>query len=148
MATLFDRLKTTVYKGRAIAGKFGARTHTVSILVEHYTGQHTGEEHVGNVETPITEANGQPPRVEQMSEEEITVGNFLPGSLRVGPITPEFSGGGTSDELLFGALPKGSTRYVVITGPLAPNGAKYTIKGDRRDRALRRILIVSDPKPL
>jgi hypothetical protein len=140
--TLADDLKPVVFVGRGLAGEYGFRPHTVEVVVSYWSGQHTGEGHDGDEVTAITEGNGYPPKVRVMNAEEIALGNLPNDTLEIGPITPEFSGGGTPDSLLFGKLPQGATRYIRVTGPIAPNGAMYRIKASRRDRSLRRILHV------
>lgn len=145
--TFADDLLPVAFDARGIAGSLGLRVHTVALLVTYYSGQHTGEEAIGDELTPLVEGDGYPPRVRQMKDEELALGNLQPGTLEVGPLTPEFSGGGVSDETLFGVLPTGATRYVVITGPLAPNGAKYEIIASRRDKPLRRVLRIANPTP-
>lgn len=142
MPTLVEELLPELYEVRGEMGELGFRPHTVEIVVTHWSGQHTGEVHEGDEVTAITEGAGQPPKVRALKDDEIALGNLNNGTLEVGPITPEFAGGGTSDDLLFGAIPRGATKYVRITGPLAPNGAMYRIRASRRDRSLRRMLTI------
>ena len=146
--TLADDLISVARNARGIAGSLGFRVHTVAVLVQYFAGQHVGEEHQGDALTPVTEANGQPPRVRSLTTEEIALGNFPAGSLSIGPITPAFPGGGTPDALLAGKLPENATRYVVLTGPMFPDGAKLTIERVTADKPLRRMLVVANPKPL
>lgn len=138
--TLADDLMQVVFDGRGIAGSLGFRPYRVYIVAESYTGQHTGEGG-GNIdETEIVEGSNQPPKVRWLKDEEIAVGNLAGGTIEVGPITPEFSGGGTSLELLAGELDRGATRYVRIVGPKHPNGAQYRLAEIRAERALRYML--------
>lgn len=145
--TLADDLKQTVFDGRGIAGSLGFRTHTVEVVVEHFDGQHTGEGSLGQTITPITEGGGHSPKVRALKDDEIALAALPNGTLEIGPITPEFAAGGTSDDLLFGPLPVGSTRYFRVTGPLAPEGALYRLSGSSRDRTLRRMLRVEPVTP-
>ncbi len=138
--TLAERLKRTVYKGRGIAGTLGFRAHTVAIVSESYSGQHTGESSANIDETPLVEGAGQPPKVRWLKDDEIALGNLAGGTIEVGPITPEFAGGGTDLDLLMGQLERGATRYVRITGPKHTDGALYRIAEIRAERALRYII--------
>lgn len=141
---LIDDLLPVAFNARGIAGTLGARPHTVTIVIRHYAGQHTGEEPISEERIQILEGDGQSPRVSQMKTEEIALGGFPPGTLKIGAITPEFDGGGTSDESLFGALPNGSTRHIEVAGPLAAPRTTLLcrIVGSNRDKPLRRILFV------
>jgi hypothetical protein len=135
--TLADDLLPTVLAGRAIAGTLGFRPYRVYIVAESYTGPHTGESLANIDETEIVEGSSQPPKVRWLKDEEIAVGNLAGGTIEVGPITPEFAGGGTSLELLAGELDRGATRHVRIVGPKHPDGARYRITEIRAERALR-----------
>jgi hypothetical protein len=139
--TLADDVIEDVYEGRSIAGEEGFRVHTVAIVVVTTPGPHTGDGvRVENV-TPIVEANGQPPRVRWLKDDEIALGQLPLGSVEVGPITPLFAGGGTDTDLLNGAnLSPGQVRLLRITGPNHPEGADYTIVGVKAERPLRRVI--------
>ncbi|HEY3498037.1 MAG TPA: hypothetical protein VGK73_25235, partial [Polyangiaceae bacterium] len=70
MPTLAEKLRKTVYKGRAIAGSLGFRPHTIAVVYRFAAG--SPRSIVGDEVIPITEANGQPPRMRIVSEEERT----------------------------------------------------------------------------
>lgn len=140
MATLADRLKRTVYRGRAIAGTLGFRPYTVAILTERWLGQHTGESGPHPEETAITEGSSQPPKVRWLNDDEVALANLGSGAIEVGPITPLFAAGGTDLETLAGDLDRNTTRYLKITGPKHPNGARYRITSISAGRALRYML--------
>jgi hypothetical protein len=136
--TLRDDLLPTVYAARAIAGELGFRQHTVAIVTIPREGTHTGDGSRDETVTDITELGGQPPRVRWAKSEDVAMGLVPKGFVTVGPITPEFSGGGTAIELLSGSdLETGDVRLLRITGPSHPNGADYTINDVTSDRALR-----------
>lgn len=139
--TLAAELLPDVYEARAIAGELGFRPHTVAIVVVSTPGLHTGDGTRTEVVTPITEANGQPPRVRWLKDEDLALGQLPLGTVEVGPITPAFAGGGTETDLLTGAdLSVGEVRLLRITGPNHPNGADYTIRSVTADRPLRRVI--------
>lgn len=136
--TLADDLLSVARNARGIAGGLGFRPHTVQIITEHFSGQHTGESPVGDEVFDVVEGNSQPPRVRQMKDDEVALMGLTGSVFEVGPMTPSAA----LDELLFGAMATGTTRYVLITGPLAQNGAKCRIVSKRADRPLRRMMRV------
>jgi hypothetical protein len=132
--TLATDLLETVYEGRAIAGELGFRPHSAAIVIVSSSGFHTGDGSRTEIETAITEADGQSPRIRWMKDDEVALGLLPKGSVEVGPITPEY----TSLSLLNGAdMNDGDVRLLRITGPNHPTGADYAIKGVSADRALR-----------
>jgi hypothetical protein len=147
MAKLAEKLRPTVYKGRAIAGKLGFRPYTVQLVTASWTGTHTGDGQRYDTFTPITEAESQPPKVRWLKDDEIAVGNIPSGTVEIGPITPAFAGGGTDLALLAEELTRGSTRYVVITGPKHPSGARYRLTRIDAQRALRYMLRAEPVRP-
>jgi hypothetical protein len=138
MATLKDAVLPIAYSARAIAGQLGFRPHSVAIVVVTTDGPHTGDGTRIEEVTEITEADGQSPKVRWLKDDEIALGQLPKGSAVVGPITPEFTGGGTQLSVLNGSeVSDGQVRLLRITGPNHPTGADYTIKGVSADRALR-----------
>ncbi len=140
MASLVPNLRKTLFNARSIAGQLGFRVNSVAIVIartgsgEQFTGDGQRYERV----TPITEANQQAPKVRWLKDDELAVGNLEAGTVEVGPITPEFSGGGTSRALLTGDdLEAGAVRLMRITGAQHPDGADYRITDVKVDRALR-----------
>lgn len=124
-----DDLRRTVWDARWIPGSFGLRPHTVEVGLGSWSGSVTGEGTLTTTWTPIVEANGQSPKVKWLSTEEIAVGGLQKGSVRIGPITPDFSGGGTSvAQIMLDSMTTGQTRHVRITGPTHPTGAIYVLK--------------------
>ncbi len=139
--TLADDLFDTVYEGRAIAGDLGFRPHSVTLVISAYSEDHPGAGSRTDTETPIAEFGGQPPRVRWLNGEELAVGNMAAGTIEIGPITPEFPGGGTPIASLNGSeLSAGQSRLLRITGPNHPSGALYEITNITADRTLRFML--------
>jgi hypothetical protein len=131
-----DDILPTLTAIRAIPGQFGLRPHAVSLVYATSSGDHTGDGDVLDEDTPITEADSQPPKVRWLKDEEITVGNLASGSVEIGPITPAFSTGGTDLTTITGQLDRGMTRFLRITGPKHPDGALYEITQVKADRSL------------
>ncbi len=57
-------------------------------------------------------------------------------SCEIGPITPDFGSGGTALSDIIPAVANGEMVHVLVTGPMFPNGAKFSIKKIETDRAL------------
>jgi len=127
--TLADSLMATVYSARGIAGSLGFRTHRAQILLELEGG--------ATELTNITEGGGQPPRIEWEADEDRDHDSGPEDVANIGPITPAFPGGGTDLSLLLDEPEPGVARYILITGPRHPNGAKYRIVSVNADKALR-----------
>ncbi len=131
MATLADRLKRTVFKGRGIAGTLGFRPYRVYFSTEFYTsGAFAGTDTV-----ELTEGNGQPPRVKSKRGQDIPIGAQAPDMLEVGPVTPI----GTTLEILtdwFQPVVDGETRHLVLVGPGMADGKRYRVTNIDTDRAL------------
>lgn len=139
--SLRDDLLPVVYEARAIMGELGFREHSVAIVRVHRQGTHTGDGSRAESVQSITEANGYSPKVRWLKDDEVALGQLPKGSVQVGPITPEFSGGGTDLSDLTGAdLERGDVRLLRITGPQHPNGADYRIVSVSADRALRHVI--------
>lgn len=141
-----DRLRKIAHRVRAIPGhRFGLRPHTVALVAGTWSGTHTGDGGVSDDETPIVEANSQPPKVRWLSDEQIAVGSLAKGTIVVGPVTPSFSGGGTDLASIVGTdLSQGDTLHLKVTGPKHPTGALYRISKINADKALR-YMITAEP---
>lgn len=135
--TLRDDLLPTLWSVRSIPGQLGIRPHTVEVVKAVWRGAHTGDGQVYETVTAITESGGFPPKVRQLSSEELAVGALPAGTIEIGPITPDFPGGGTSLTTLGGSdLFDGNTFQLRITGPMHPDGAIYRVTKSSADRAL------------
>ena len=90
------------------------------------------------------ENNGNPPKVRWLSQKELALGSLPTGSVEIGPITPDFSGGGTALSNFDGsALAEGETLHIEITGPRHPTGALYSVAEIRADRALHWTIVAA-----
>lgn len=134
-----DEIRQLAYELRAIPGReFEIRPYTVSVTIRSWTGDVPGEGSTTVTTTPITEADGQPPKVRFLNDEQIALGGLSKGSIEVGPITPDFPGGGTTWATLSGGgADPGESFYYVLTGPEFPNGARFLFAGGKTDRAFR-----------
>lgn len=130
-----DDMRSLAYNVRSIPGAlFEMRPYTVAVRVTTWSGTHPGDGTETATSTPITEANGQPPKVRFLNDEERALGGLPEGTIEVGNITPDFPGGGTALSVLAPAT-VGSTVHYILTGPEFPNGAVYERVGVGTDHA-------------
>jgi len=124
---------------RAIPGQaFGLRPYTVSVVRRSWSGSYAGEGTVTTTTTAIVESGGQPPKVRFVNDETRALGQLDSGSIEVGPITPDFAGGGTSAAVLEqSSAAAGELVHYLVTGPSFPDGAHFRLIDIRTDRALR-----------
>lgn len=142
-----NNIRKLAYSLRRLPGeRFEIRPYTVTVNVSAWAGDHVGEGVETVTSTAITEANGQPPRVRIVSTEQRALGSIPDGSWEVGPVTPDFPGGGTSWTTLTGgaAAAEGTVTYT-LTGPEFPTGAQFVLHEARSDKTFGYRLIL---KPL
>ena len=144
MASFATSLLPALHKIRAIPGLLGVHPHTVSVIQSAWSGAHTGEGAETQTDIPVVQADGQSPHVRWASNEEIAVGNLHKGTVMVGPMTPQFTGGGTAFSWFGGDLTVGETVYLRITGPHHPNGALYRLKHVHQERTTQ-IMLEAEP---
>lgn len=150
--TLAEDLRPTLFEARSIAGSLGLRPYSVAIVIGAWSGTYVGRGDKTDTLQPITEAGGQPPKVRFLNEEQLALsastGTGLgKGSCTIGPITPDFPGGGTSLAELVPAVAAQQTVHVVLTGPAYPAGAKFLVKEVKTDRALHWLLVCEPVQP-
>lgn len=139
-----DDLKPLLWSIRAIPGQLGLRKYSVSIVTGINLGDHTGDDAGSYPEIPIVESGNQPPRVRQLSDEELALANMGAGLWKIGPFTPYFTTGGADiTDLLGKLLETGDTQYVKLTGPAFPAGALFRIVKVGHDHALHYDLTVA-----
>lgn len=134
-----DDVRAIAYAARAIPGLLEMRPYSVAVRVTTWSGSHVGDGTETATTTSITEANGANPKVRWLSGEDRALNGLPDGSVEVGPITPEHSGGGTALSALAPSTP-GTTVHYILTGPEHPNGGVYERVGVRTDRAFHYML--------
>lgn len=134
--TLADDLKPLARSIRGIPGQFGIRPHTVALLERSWDGTYTGDGTRTDATVALTEGGGYPPKVRWLSDEDVAVGGLSNGTIEVGPITADGSGIEILANIRGDDLENGDARYLVVTGPKHPNGAKYRITRITADRAI------------
>jgi len=128
--TFRDDLRAICHEVRAIPADLGVRPYTVAIVTRAWSGDEPGQGTLTTTTTAITEANGAPPKVRSVSGEELLLGTTHDtGTVEVGPITPDFPGGGTLIAALAPVVGNGQTQFhFVLTGPDYPNGANFACR--------------------
>src|SRR5205085_2172940 len=78
--------------------QFGLRRYDVAMVVTTWSGELPGDGEPTPTVTPIVVDGNKRPKVEQLSEREVLAsgGLYQDQDVRVGPLTPEFDGGGTA----------------------------------------------------
>jgi hypothetical protein len=128
---------------RALPGRMGIRPYSIEVQVTTSAGAELGEGAQTVVTTLITEANGQPPKVRWLSNKEIALGGYEDGTVEVGPITPDFPGGGTAIATLHPNPAVNSTVRVVLRGPdYGANGARFRLQNLRHERFCQYVLVL------
>ena len=129
-------IRALAYELRAMAGRdFEIRPYSVAVVVKSWSGDNPGEGTESTDTTVVTEANSQPPKVRILNDEQIALGNLPRESIKVGPITPDFPGGGTNITTLTGnGATVGESFYYLITGPQFPSGARFLLEKVESDR--------------
>ncbi len=137
--TLADDLKSLVYTIRAIPGELGMHPHSVTLVESDWAGTHSGDGSRTDTSTALLES-GQNPHVKWLSDEELAVAGLSAGEIEVGPLTPDHGAVSRLASLRGDSLSDTDARYLLITGPKHPNGARYRITDLKADRPFRYML--------
>lgn len=141
-AKMRERYRRTAWKYRHLPGDFGLREHIVVLLQTVYSGAQTGEATKTETQVQLLEKDGRNPKVRWLNEEEIALGSLAGGSIKIGPITPDFSIGGTPmSSLRASTLAAKGTFHLLVTGPMHPNTVKYKLTAVEGHQALHRYIV-------
>lgn len=138
--TLADDLKPVVYEARAIMGQLGFRQDRVFLLFDWYADG----EWAGPTQAELTEAKGQPPKVHQVTFQDVPFGAHMPDIIDIGPITPDFPGGGTDLTDWLAPVQEGQTRHILRVGPSCRDGKKYRVLHILTEKSLRYMIRAQD----
>jgi len=130
-----DSLRELCHSIRAIPGQLGIRPYSVAAVSACWSGDERGEGIEDETSIAITEADGQPPKVRELSSEQLAVGGYDKGTIEVGPITPDFPGSGTLLSTLEQDPEDNTLVYFIITGPEYPSGQRFVLVELKTDRA-------------
>ena len=130
-------LRAALNRIRAIPGALGLRTYSVAVEVTTWSGAELGEGVGTVVLTPVVERNGQPPKVRWLSNREIALGGYEDGTVEVGPITPDFPGGGIALATLHPNPPVNTTVRWILYGPqYGAAGGRFRVRNVTHEKAL------------
>lgn len=129
-------------RARSLLADVGLRPYTVSLLVRTWVnGDRVGTGNKVDTETPLTVADGRPPKVRQLSAKELVAqgGALEDQTFEVGPLTPDYGPGGISAALINPPLTGDPQEvFFVLKGPgLAAEGALCQKVFDRLDSPFR-----------
>lgn len=144
-----DDLLPEVDDIRAIPGEFGLRRYRVWVVTTTFTGSRPGMPGAQETRTEVELlVNGQPPKVRNVRSRDVIAGIAEASTieLEIGPVTPEFAGGGhyTSDLVL--STPQGVTSTVtyLVKGPgMPPSGLVCKRVFDNVDKPFRYMIHVA-----
>lgn len=138
-----NRYRAIADKARKIPYDHGLRNDRVYLIGGSWTGLYTGEGVETQTSTELTVYGGVPPKVRQLNSEQLALGNLPLGSLKVGPITPPYPGGGFDLTALGAALTTGQTFEIKV---VRQSGEfTYVLDSIEQDHALHYMLVL---KPL
>lgn len=131
-----DEFRELAHELRAIPGRdFEIRPYTASVIIRTWSGGKPGDGTATDAETAIVEGDSQPPKIRFLSDEEKALAGLGATVLEIGPITPDFPGGGTSIATLLGTAAAAGTEVLYkITGPEYPTGVECIREGVESDR--------------
>lgn len=125
-----SNLRKRVRRIRAIPSRFGVREYSVLVRVRTWAGAERGEGAETVTDYPITESDGKPPRVRWLNDEQLALGGYDAGTVKVGPITP----GGTPRSALEPSTSGNDDVRWILTGPSYPTGGAFSLKEIDDDR--------------
>lgn len=143
--TLADDLKPLARSIRGIPGEMGLRPHRVFLSVQTWEGTHLGDGASAVDEEEILEgspSSPQPPKVRQLSDEQLALGNLPSGALEIGPITTPHGGIGiTLDQFKGLDLASSEALRLRVSGPLGD--FYYRIQRLTLDRAIHWTIVAA-----
>ena len=137
-----DALKRLAHRVRAIPGRMGLRPFRVYVVTRTWSDELAGEGGYTDDETEITES-GKPPKVRSVKGDEIAINNLDSGSIRIGPITPEHTGGGLALDTLQSEMDAGQERFIKVIGPGREDGVLFRIQDRDFDHAIHYTIVAA-----
>lgn len=136
--TIRDQLRKIANQARTIPNAYGLRPYRVYVVTSASTGAEPGYGTTTETSAEITNA-GAPPKVRWLTDEQRTLGDYATGTVRIGPITPDYPGGGTALSALKPTLgaSDNDTLLIRLVGPEYPSGALYRVTKWETDRGLQ-----------
>lgn len=129
----------------SVPGSLDLRPHAVTVRVRTWTGARAGVGTFTDVDTRVLNA-GFNPKVRELAPRDVAAsgGVYVTGDYRIGPITPEYVGGGTAATTLDPATTTTAREvFFLITGPSLPDdGAWFKRVSDDSLRSFRTEVVV------
>ena len=141
MALADDLLPVLAYC-RSIAGSLGLRPFRVYVVTRTWSDEPAGEGGYTDDETELLES-GQSPMVRSVNGDEIAINNLDSGSIRIGPITPEHTGGGLDLDTLQSEMNAGQERFIKVVGPGREDGVLFRIQDPDFDHAMHYTIVAA-----
>ena len=143
---LKDELKPLINELRGLPGELGFRPYQVWARKTVWSGTHPGQGVRSTTDTRLLVGNGQDPKVTPVRRKDVVAGDKakIDAEYDIGPLTPEFAGGGISEDTV---NPQGDGQpteiLFVIKGPGMPSeGLLCARVSDQVDRPLRLVVRV------
>lgn len=134
--TLASDLKPAIEAIRGIPADLGLYVYDVYARTSSRAGAFGLEGTETVSETQVTNG-GKRVKVRVLNVEELALGQLGKGSLKVGPITPDYSLGGTTLSSIAGmSLAEQEQFRFRVVGPDIPNGAEFRLSRVEADWAL------------
>lgn len=152
MATLVEGFLPTLDAARGLLGAFGLRPFRVSVLVRTWSGRRAGEGTSTDAYTPL-KVGSNDPKVRQVDPRDVVAsgGDLTTSMFDIGPMTPEFEGGGTTYASIDPPVTGSATEvFFVVWGPGLPDAGalckrvssqtdspfRYTVRVERLGRSV------------
>jgi hypothetical protein len=143
--SLKDDLLPLIDSLRAIPGELGFRPYEVYVRTTTWSGSRVGQGTRTVSETRLL-VGGQNPKVREVRSKDIVAGTseFVNATWEIGPLTPEFAGGGVSNSTVNPEKTSTPTTFhFILKGPGLPtDGLVCQRTEDDVDRPLRTVIRV------
>ncbi len=129
---------------RAIPGDLGLRPFTITVRTRSWSGTRVGDGTSTDADA-ILLVHGQAPKCRRVAYKETAAagGKYQEGDYRVGPMTPDFPGGGVAFSTLAPTSQASTEIYYRLVGPDTPAlGTWCSAVGEEGDHPLHRYLVV------
>ena len=144
--SLKDDLLPLIDTLRAVPGELGFRPYQVFVRKTTYAGPRVGIGAVLSVTETQLLVGGQNPKVREIKGKDVVAGTseLISGVYEIGPLTPEFSGGGVAQSVVNPEKTSTPTTVLyVLKGPGMPtDGLLCQRMSDDVDRPLRTVIRV------
>lgn len=148
MATFRDALLPVVDQIRGIPAQLGLYRFTVTVRVRTWVGGRPGTRGATStdVDTSIKIGGGKyDPKVAKLSSKDVVAssGKYTDADLKIGPLTPAYTGGGVTTDMINPSYVGNTEVFFKISGPGFPtDGAWFKRIGDETAAAFHYYVIV------